>query len=315
MLHWMLYQLSQLVPTQRLTILIYHQVLAEPDPLFPEQMHAHRFKQHMALLQRYFSPLPLSEAVQRLKQGCLPKTAVAVTFDDGYLNNLEIALPILKQYQIPATCFIATGFADGSCMWNDIVNNTVRDCDLATLNLYAFNDVLISPLPSSDRPALAQSLIKAIKYLPPDVRLQRAKQFATDNHYQPRRLMMQPDDWHKWQAAGMEIGAHTVRHPILASLDSEHARAEINLSREQLLNSGIRLTGFAYPNGRFGKDFTERDVELVKQAGFDFAVSTNPGSNNRKQDCFRLKRFTPWDRSMLRFHIRLLQQHFIGHLT
>jgi peptidoglycan/xylan/chitin deacetylase (PgdA/CDA1 family) len=311
----MLYQLCQLIPAQRLTILIYHQVLAEPDSLYPEQMHARRFAQHMSLLRRYFHPLPLTDAVKRLQQGCLPKTAVAVTFDDGYLNNLEIALPILKQYQIPATCFIATGFSDGSCMWNDIVSNTVRNCDLATLNLHAFNDVLISPLPSSDRTALAQSLLQAIKYLPPDVRLQRAKQFATDNHYQPKPLMMQPADWHKWQAAGMEIGAHTVHHPILASLDSEHAWAEINESREQLLNSGIRLTGFAYPNGRFGKDFNERDVELVKRAGFEFAVSTNPGSNNQQQDCFRLKRFTPWDRSMLRFHIRLLQQHLLGNLT
>ncbi|WP_333609531.1 polysaccharide deacetylase family protein, partial [Arsukibacterium sp.] len=263
--------------------------------------------------QRYFTPLPLAEAISKLKQGTLPKGAVAVTFDDGYLNNLEVALPILLAHDIQATCFIATGFADGSTMWNDIVSYTVQQIDLGQLKCDAFTEVLTSPLKRDNRANVLQGLLLAIKYLQPDQRLNIARQFARDNQITVPSLMMQAADWQRWQQAGMEIGAHTVNHPILASLDTETASQEINLCRQQLLDSGLTVKGFAYPNGRFNKDFTQRDRDLVQQAGFSYAVSTNPGTNAPHQDCFNLKRFTPWDHSMLKFHARLLQQHWRGH--
>ncbi|MGP9801185.1 polysaccharide deacetylase family protein [Rheinheimera sp. NSM] len=309
MLHWML---KQLTAANRLTILIYHQVLAEPDPLFPGQMHAARFAQHMALLQRYFSPLPLSEAVQRLQQHRLPRAAVAVTFDDGYANNLDVALPILQQYGITATCFIATGFSDGQSMWNDIISDTVRhataSAKTAALNFTAFGRQLPPALPLQDVAQLIQALLMAVKYLPPAQRLAIAQTFAADNAFSPQPVMMQPVQLLRWHQAGMELGAHTVNHPILATLDDNTAATEISQSKQQLSALGVPVNGFAYPNGRFGKDFGQRDMALVQQAGFDFAVSTNSGSNGAQQDKFALRRFTPWDTSMLKFHARLALQ-------
>ena len=114
---------------QRLSILIYHRVLQSPDPLRPGEPIVDEFRQRMNLLRRYFNPLPLVEAIDRLQAGELPERAVCVTFDDGYADNESVALPILKKSGIPATVFVATGFLNGGQMWNDTVIESIRTCD------------------------------------------------------------------------------------------------------------------------------------------------------------------------------------------
>ena len=110
----------------RLSILIFHRVLAQVDPLFPEEVDAARFDVICGWLRRWFNVLPLDAAVRRLRDGSLPRRAAAITFDDGYADNHDIALPILKKHGLPSTFFIATGFLDGGCMWNDTVIEAIR---------------------------------------------------------------------------------------------------------------------------------------------------------------------------------------------
>jgi peptidoglycan/xylan/chitin deacetylase (PgdA/CDA1 family) len=102
-----------------LSILIYHRVLPVPDPLRAGEPDATRFDQQMRYLARHFSVLPLREAFRRLRAGTLPRRACCITFDDGYADNLTVALPILEKYGLPATIFIATGYLDGGRMFND----------------------------------------------------------------------------------------------------------------------------------------------------------------------------------------------------
>ena len=90
----------------RLSVLIYHRVLARPDPMFPEQIDAARFTMQMELLSRRFNVLPLAEAVQRLQSNSLDSRSACITFDDGYADNYTIALPILKRHGLTATFFI-----------------------------------------------------------------------------------------------------------------------------------------------------------------------------------------------------------------
>ena len=108
--------------------------------------------------------------------------------------------------------------------------------------------------------------------------------------------------------AGMQIGAHTVSHPILARLTDEQARTEIGDSKrflEKLL--GERITVFAYPNGKAGEDYLPQSVEVVRDLGFDAAVSTDWGASRKDDDPLQIKRFTPWDKTRLRFGVRLLR--------
>lgn len=98
----------------RLTILIYHRVLAEPDPIVNDEIDALTFEQHMELLRSGFNVLPLGEACKRLSEGTLPTRAACITFDDGYANNERIACPILTRLGLPAT-FCINGVLGRRC--------------------------------------------------------------------------------------------------------------------------------------------------------------------------------------------------------
>ncbi|MDP1007558.1 polysaccharide deacetylase family protein, partial [Klebsiella pneumoniae] len=83
------------------------------DPLFPDEIDAARFDAILGWLRSWFNVLPLDEAAQRLKDGSLPARAAALSFDDGYADNHDIALPLLQKHGLPCSFFIATGFLDG----------------------------------------------------------------------------------------------------------------------------------------------------------------------------------------------------------
>jgi peptidoglycan/xylan/chitin deacetylase (PgdA/CDA1 family) len=112
--------------SQSLSILIYHRVVPEPDPLLPDLVCSEEFDRQLGVLSRWFTVLPLSEAVARLQAGRLPARAACVTFDDGYADNYEVALPLLAARGISATFFVATSFLEGGRMWNDDVIDTAR---------------------------------------------------------------------------------------------------------------------------------------------------------------------------------------------
>ena len=109
----------------RLAIMIFHRVPRVVDPMFPLEPDAARFERDMRNVRRWFHVLPLEAAVARLRDGSLPARALAITFDDGYADNHDVALPILTRLNLTATFFIATSFLDGGCMWNDRVRDTI----------------------------------------------------------------------------------------------------------------------------------------------------------------------------------------------
>jgi len=109
-------------------------------------------------------------------------------------------------------------------------------------------------------------------------------------------------------AAGMEIGGHTHRHPILAKLDTDQARDEIAAGKvwlEDALGTPIRV--FAYPNGKPGADYLPEQADIVRELGFEGAVSTERGVSSGQGDMFQLRRFTPWDVNRTAWALRLLQ--------
>ena len=301
--HWM----SPAGAQARLSVLIFHRVLDRPDPLFPDEMHAQRFDTVCGWLKSWFNVLALDDAVARLKAGTLPARAACSTFDDGYADNHEVALPILQRHGLPATFFIATGFLDGGRMWNDSIIESVRHSSSTLLNLSAFG--LGSHTLGSDdqrRYAIA-SLIGQIKYRPVQERVELTERILGIAEVSASKsLMMTSEQVKAMRRAGMQIGAHTVSHPILARLTDEQALEEILGSKRQLellLSEQIGL--FAYPNGKPGEDYVPRTVELVRSANFDAAVSTQTGACRMGDDVFQIRRFTPWDQGRVRFGARM----------
>lgn len=293
----------------RLSILIFHRVLAAPDPMLPEEPDAREFAERMGFLAQAFNVLPLSEAVGRLAERDLPAAAAAITFDDGYADNYRVALPILRHFRLPATIFVSSGFLDGGRMWNDTVTEAVRHATGGVLDLDAL-DLGVHPVRSNDerRRAVAH-LLQRLKYRPQDDRQKAVDEIAAiATRSLPEDLMLSSDELRALAAAGVGVGAHTVSHPILAQLEPSTARQEIvdgGRALTEILGKKIDL--FAYPNGTPGKDFGPAHVQMVQDAGYAAAVTTGRGVARAGSDVYQLPRFTPWDRSNMKFGVRLAQ--------
>ncbi|OOG54287.1 polysaccharide deacetylase family protein [Polaromonas sp. C04] len=293
----------------RLSTLIFHRVLPAPDPLFPDEMDARRFAEVCGWLKSWFNVLPLDQAVTRLKAGTLPARAACITFDDGYADNFEVAMPILQRHGLTATFFIATGFLNGGRMWNDTIIETVRGGTSPLLDFSSLNLGRHPVTTLAGKRAAITALIDQIKYQPLAQRISVTEQIARLAPVQlPQDLMMTSLQVKAMHQAGMQIGAHTVSHPILARLDKDQARQEISDSQiflERLLGERVGL--FAYPNGKPGEDYSLQAVEVVRSLGFDAAFSTQWGASRQGDDPLQIRRFTPWDKTRLRFGVRMLR--------
>ncbi|MCX2975912.1 polysaccharide deacetylase family protein [Halieaceae bacterium IMCC11814] len=294
---------------QRLSILIYHRVVTEFDPMRPAEPTREIFDWQMRLVRQHFHPLSLLEALDKLESGQLPERAICVTFDDGYADNELHAMPILKKYAVPATVFVSPGFLNGGRMWNDSLIEFFRcfrgdSLDLNELGLGRHDTANMDA-----RLASAERVIGEIKYRDPAERVQLVEQIQDwfEGEGRPDDLMMTDAQVRSLASNGISIGAHTVNHPILASVTDEVAHREIQDSKarlEDMLQQSVDV--FAYPNGQPGQDYRKEHVAMVKSLGFRAAVSTHWGVSDRENDCYQLPRFTPWDKQPSRFAGRLL---------
>jgi peptidoglycan/xylan/chitin deacetylase (PgdA/CDA1 family) len=293
--------------TRGLSILIYHRVLAQKDPLFPGEVDSAEFDNHLCILKSMFTVLPLPEAIARARAGSLPPRAACITFDDGYADNEEVALPILQRHGLTATFFIATGFLNGGRMWNDTVIELVRrspegvfDASVLGLGIHRLGTL-------DERRNAITTLIGQLKYLPLDKRLAQVNRLVDlARNALPDDLMMTSNQVRALHRAGMDIGGHTVNHPILAAVSAATARQEIADGKhalEHITGGEVRL--FAYPNGKPGVDYLAEHVAMARELGFEGAVSTSWGASKNDPDLFQLPRFSPWDRSRLKFAIRM----------
>jgi peptidoglycan/xylan/chitin deacetylase (PgdA/CDA1 family) len=298
----------------RLSTLIFHRVTPKPDELFPGEVDAQRFNEICGWVGRWFNVIPLSDAVIRIREGTLPPRPLCITFDDGYADNHDVALPILQRHGLTATFFVATGYLDGGVMWNDILSETMRSAsgdllDLRSLNLSTDGIGCLDLSSPGARRTSLRRLLLSLKYLAPSQRSSLVNRIASVAGVAlPVDLMLGTDQVRSLHQAGMDIGAHTVSHPILARVDEVQARSEIMDSKrclEAIIDAPVSL--FAYPNGKLGEDYLPRDVSLVRDAGFAAAFTTEPGVSAQGSDMFQLPRYTPWREGKWSFAAQMLK--------
>ena len=292
----------------RLCIINYHRILGSPDPLLASEPDIATFRWQMQLLAECFNVMPLHNAVQALSDERMPPRAVCITFDDGYRSIHDHALPILKEFDLPATVFVTTGYAAEDNMWNDRILEAVRKLPGNQLNLSEDQLGVFSLQSPAERQRTAQKLTESAKYLSPEERLCLARKLEemSGNPHFPN-VMLTPEMVINLARHGIEIGGHTITHPILAVLDDASARHEIIENKRQLealINKPVRY--FAYPNGKAGIDFNESHVAMVKEAGYTAAFTTSIGAATRMDDPYRLPRCRPWDATPFMFSARLL---------
>ncbi|HVF63986.1 MAG TPA: polysaccharide deacetylase family protein [Casimicrobiaceae bacterium] len=296
-------------PRGRLSILTFHRVRARPDPLFPFEMDAAAFESLIRQLRSRFTVVRLAEGVQRLRDRTLPSRALAITFDDGYADNLAIAAPILQKHQVPATVFVASGYLDGGCMFNDIVIEAIRATRSSELDLEPLG-LGRHPVESAEaRRRAIDHVLDGIKYQPGGERDRLAREIARiANADIPTALMLGRESLRALPTFDLDVGAHTITHPILTRTTAEEARHEIGDSRrvlEALMQTPVTL--FAYPNGVPNRDYDATHVRMVREAGFVAAVSTATGAARAESDLFQLPRFTPWTSRSPKFDLLMLR--------
>lgn len=287
---------------RRLSILIYHRVLVERDWMLPDVPTVEEFRWQMQLMRRHFNMLSLAEAYRLMKEDKLPARAACITFDDGYADTAIVAHPVLMELEIPMTIFVASGYLDGGMMWNDILLESVRRMSTDHLNLQDFGLPCYSMSSHSERQLAAYDLVARCKYLDPLRRQEITSYLAQQSRALPSHMMMSHNEIRHLAEQGVEIGGHTVNHPILTKLTAAQAQSEIAEGKahlEAITEQPVRL--FAYPNGRPGVDYNDSHVRMVQKAGFEAAVTTGRGVSDHSTDLFQLPRFTPWAKSTSRF--------------
>ena len=218
---------------------------------------------------------------------------VAITFDDGYRDNHDIAFPVLRRHGVPAAFFIATGFIDQRLLpWWDAIAMQVRETGAASLDLAPWQAGSLAL--DGDRESAIRQVLGIYKRLSFDQTGPFLERLAAETGISPPASV--DDEWMDWNMiralarGGMTIGGHTVTHPILSSLDEDAQRAEIDGCARRLREElGIAMTHFAYPVGS-RTAFDDGTRRLLREAGVRQAFSFYGGVADGDSDMLDLQR-------------------------
>ncbi|HZC23160.1 MAG TPA: polysaccharide deacetylase family protein, partial [Candidatus Binatia bacterium] len=268
-------------------ILMYHSVLEDPraqESYLGEISYSREiFRGQMELLARRYHPVSLDDILRFVTEEAeLPRRAVAVTFDDGYSDNYEVAAPILKHAGVPATIYATVDCVERRRLpWPShlrfMFGNTKKekwtDADGKSwpLSRYAEREA-----------ALVQSCNECCKLVGPAQDEYVARLSGELNITVPVEsgtLMMDYAQMRSLIQQGHIIGSHTLDHPNMAYVEPETARRELAESKRRLeLELKTPITHFAYPCPALSPHWTEQTLVASREAGYATAVTTNPGS-------------------------------------
>ncbi len=289
-------------------IAMYHRIVPDDfDARFDFGMCVRQshFVEQLSYLRSLGDVLPMTEVVDRRLRGApLPRRIISITFDDGYLDNLDIAAPLLARSRLPWTLFVTTGgLESGVALWWDRVIESVRawrgdSIDLRGLGLGQLGTVY--PLTEASRADVAVDIISAAWTLPKrhvdDV--VAALEEGAGPSAQPGPRRMSTDQIASLHARGVEIGAHTCSHIDLTRQSAAQVQRELQDSRRLLSEvCGAPIRGFAFPAGRHSPS----TLDAVRSAGFDYSVLTTVRVNGPQDSLHTLGRIGMPDTRVLDF--------------
>lgn len=264
-------------------ILLYHRI--NDSCLDPQMLTVApaNFENQLKILANDYRLISLHEMADCIRRRELAPRTVAITFDDGYGDNLAIALPLLEKYKIPATVFVTTGILDRArAFWWDTLERIL----LSDNNLPAVLDLSPEGVPQAWSTVTPRLRLRAYHQLMPILKQLPPKRIESIMHYLKQwafggietenpAIHLDIDGLKKLSdSPRIEIGAHTITHPRLSTLPLQEQQQEIEGSKiilEKAIGKTVRL--FSYPYGADG-DFSENTISLVKSAGF-FAAAAN----------------------------------------
>lgn len=293
---------------QRPVILMYHRIATPRRDPWALSVCPDRFREHLAVLRERRTPMAMTALVRALDQGDVPADAVAVTFDDGYLDNLAIAKPLLEAAGVPATIYLATGWI-GSCQpfWWDELEAMLFRPELARLSITVAGERVAIELPRETklepygwrfgkraRTARQKAYVRLwtdLYKMTPGERaavMDELRRTIPPEMLNPEALPMDAAQAARLASPLVAIGAHGVTHAAMTTLPPDARRAEI----EESGHDAARLTnapveGFAYPHG----DHDRQTRAMVREAGYCYACTTYAAAiDPARYDRFELPR-------------------------
>jgi peptidoglycan/xylan/chitin deacetylase (PgdA/CDA1 family) len=304
-------------------ILVYHRVAeGAVDPWALGVSPAH-FAQQLQALVSIANPISLHDLVNAKSDRDLPPRPICITFDDGYADNLYAAKPALEAYRVPGTVFVAPGYLGvPENLWWDELAKLILDPatrqEEVSLSLHGHHYIYTFPPETGDSggpdpnnqwraweiaPGPRQSAYLAIYTmlagLPDHDRetaLQQLRRGAKPYADRRQHRCLTEDELRQLASGGLvEIGAHTLTHPVLSTLPADQQQHEISGSKRRLEELiGKTITSFAYPYGK-KNHYTSQTVKTVRANGFACACSNFGGLVTRTSNRFVLPRFQPMD--------------------
>jgi peptidoglycan/xylan/chitin deacetylase (PgdA/CDA1 family) len=306
-------------------ILHYHRIADLPSDPYRMSVTPTHFAEQLEILKSHTQPISLQCLVEALRDRNLPKRAVAVTFDDGYADNLTHAKPLLERSGIPAKVFVTTGYLESEreFWWDELESLLLEPGKLPEeLNLTANGNIFHAELGRSadldedsfqrnaawnlnwqEDPSPRHALFRELYVLLHSLSGGERRKVLDDLlHWAGRQPGCRPS--HQLLTRSelltlaedglVEIGSHTESHPFLASLSRGDQQSEIQHSKttlEKILDRPI--VGFAYPHG----SGTAETIEHLQKAGYSYACSSKREAVNQKPSLYELPRIgvKDWD--------------------
>jgi peptidoglycan/xylan/chitin deacetylase (PgdA/CDA1 family) len=296
---------------ERVLILGYHRIAEVQHDPYSLCVSPRHFEEHLKILQKLTNPISLQELVHTLENGNLPSRPVVVTFDDGYADNLNHAKPLLDRYRIPATVFMVTGNMGRMFWWDELKHSLLSPQGLPERLKISFNDFTFEwGFRKSDfensandgfrhKELLLWTLYKKLLSMSYEERNKVIAYLCDWSNFKPKGSSpcraMTADEIVELVSGGLiDVGAHTVSHPVLSELAAAEQRSEIMQSKkilEKILKG--KLKSFSYPHGFPSKE----TIAIVRDSGFTCACASHNDVAWRRSDCFQLPRFwvQEWD--------------------
>ena len=307
--------LSLLQERDSLLVLNYHRIGNPDSDLFDPGVFsatAEEFNDQIAWLKRHASLVSLEEALGFLDGTLKEKTRrcrVLITFDDGYLDNYNVAFPILRWHDVQAVFFLVTGMVGSSMVpWWDHIAYLIRTARRRQFSLHNPAEMAVD----IDGHGLTKSLQAILKLYK-----------RTENSYPVRfigeleeeskgkcvphtvRRFLSWDEARGMNAGGMAIGSHTHSHSVLSQLPLDQQHEELSRSRAILKEQlGIEADVLAYPVGA-RTSFTNQTQTAARDAGYRAAFSFYGGTNlPGKTSLYDLSRIGIGNQSWRRFRVQ-----------
>ena len=285
-------------------IIPYHMIVDELNGFYPETSTSD-FEKQIVHLAKNYKIISLDEIVHRIKNRRPIRRCVAITFDDGFRDNYEIAYPILRKYNVPATIFLTTGYIDsGTAPWFIKLRYIFMQTAKTHFHLSHKGAIISHPMHTKDEKLAASDRAMAyLKNCPDEERLplldRLCEKLGVSTFEGLNDLMLTWNQIKEMAGHSISFGAHTVNHPILSRTSMEIAEREIQESKKTIEEKiGRPVTSFAYPFGK--KSQYNADIfPILQNCGFECAVTTNVATNIYDTNLYELNRPAPWDISFL----------------